>query len=212
MFESSLILLALKYNIDSQTFKCVCRAIFLVDRLPPKRTDEIYEKLIRIYQERGYKDPVLSLNYEVEKLRNKGMSREKAILNLYRAERKKLLVREDTEMFAEKRLKELEKELKDLRMSELNRAEDIESIKKYLAYTHRLTTSQVIARICFYVIGAALIVLSFFQFNALNIYATAASGFEWIFILDCFVTFSLGVAVIALGWVLESMARVRPVF
>ena len=183
-----------------------------MDRLPPTRTDDIYEKLVEIYRERGYKDPVLSLNYEVGKLRNKGISREKAILNLYKTERKKLLVREDTEIFAEKRLKELEKELRDLRMSELNRAEDIESIKKYLAYTHRLTTSQVIARICFYVIGAALIVSSFFQFNALNIYARAASGFEWVLILDCFVTFSLGVATIALGWVLESMARVRPVF
>jgi hypothetical protein len=183
-----------------------------VERLQPKRTDDIYEKLVEIYRERGYKDPVLSLNYEVEKLRNDGMSREKALLNLYKTERKKLLVRESAEVFAEKRLKELEKELKELRLSELNRAEDIESIKKYLAYTHRLTTGQVIARVCFYIMGAALIILSFFQFNALNVYTRVASGFEWVLVLDCFVTFSLGVATIALGWVLESMARVRPVF
>lgn len=180
--------------------------------MPSTRTEKMYEKLVEIYRERGHKDPVLSLNFEVEKLRNEGMSRERAISTLYRTEKSSLLRRNEGEVFAEKRIKELEKELKDLRMTELTRAEDIESIKKYLAYTHRLTTTQVIARICFYVIGAALIILSFFQFNALNIYAIAASGFEWVLILDCFVTFSLGVATIALGWVLESMARIRPVF
>ena len=180
--------------------------------MPSTRTKNMYDKLVEIYGERGHKDPVLSLNYDIEKLMNEGMSRDKAISALYSTEKDSFLKRKEEEVFAEKRIKELEKELKDLRMTELSRAEDIESIKKYLAYTHRLTTSQTIARICFYVIGAALIVLSFFQFNALNIYATAASGFEWVLILDCFVTFSLGVATIALGWVLESMARIRPVF
>lgn len=183
-----------------------------MDDMPSMRTDTMYDKLVEIYRERGYKDAVLSLNYDVEKLRNRGMTREKAISTLYDAEKRSLLLRKETEVFAEKRIKELEKELKELRMAELTRAEDIESIKKYLAYTHRLTTAQVIARICFYIIGAALVVLSFLQFNALNIYARAASGFEWVLILDCFVTFSLGIATIALGWVLESMARIRPVF
>jgi hypothetical protein len=180
--------------------------------MPSTRIEKMYEKLVEIYRERGHKDAVLSLNYDVEKLRSEGMSREKAISTLYTTERSRLLRRKEEEVFAEKRIRELEKELKDLRMTELTRAEDIESIKKYLAYTHRLTTSQVIARICFYVVGAALIILSFFQFNALNIYASAATGFEWVLVLDCFVTFSLGVATIALGWVLESMARIRPVF
>ena len=212
MSRNTLTFTALMYYIDSQTFKCVSGTVILVDELPQKRTDEIYEKLVEIFHERGYKDPVLSLNYEVEKLMSHGISREKAIRNLYKMESKKLLVRGDTEIFAERRLKELEQELKQLRISELNRAEDIESIKKYLAYTHRLTTGQVIARVCFYIIGAALIVLSFFQFNTYSLYVQTASGFEWVVMLDCFVTFSLGVATVALGWVLESMARVRPVF
>lgn len=179
--------------------------------MPSVRVDKMYKKLVEIYRERGYKDPELSLNYDVEKLRNEGLSREKAISNLYKKEKEEFLLREKAEIFAERRIKELEKELKELRMTELNRAEEIESIKKYLAYTHRLTTSQVIARICFYVIGAALVILSFMQYNAINVYARVQSGFEWVLILDCFVTFSLGIATIALGWVLESMARVRPV-
>lgn len=180
--------------------------------MSPAKTDKMYEELIEIYGERGHKNPGLSLNYNIERLRSEGKSREKAILALYKKEVKQLHLRKESEIFAEQRIKELEKELTELRIAVRNRAEEIESIKKYLAFTHRLTTSQVIARVCFYIIGATLIILSFFQYNALTIYIRAASGFEWVFILDCFVTLSLGIATIALGWVLESMARVRPVF
>lgn len=180
--------------------------------MSPAKADKTYEELIGIYRERGYKNPELSLNYNIEKLRNEGKSREKAILSLYRKELKQIRLRKETEVFAEKRIKELEKELNDLRISMRSRAEEAESIKKYLAYTHRLTTSQVIARVFFYIMGTALVILSFFQYHALTVYIRAASGFEWVFILDCIVTFSLGTSTIALGWVLESMARARPVF
>jgi len=176
------------------------------------KTEKMYEELIEVYKKMGYANPELSLNYDIEKLSNEGKSREKAILTLYKKETKHSRLRKEMETFAERRLKDLEKELEELRTSARNRAEEVESIKKYLAYTHRLTTSQVIARVCFYIIGVALVILSVFQYNALTFYFRVASGFEWIFILDCFVTFTLGVAIIALGWVLESMARVRPVF
>lgn len=186
--------------------------VFFVNKMSSPKTEKMYEELIEIYKRMGYANPELSLNYDIEKLGNKGKSREKAILTLYKKETKHSRLRKEMETFAERRLKDLEKELEELRTSTRNRAEEVESIKKYLAYTHRLTTSQVIARVCFYIIGAALVILSVFQYNALTLYFQVASGFEWIFILDCFVTFSLGIATIALGWVLESMARVRPVF
>ncbi|MGB9134437.1 MAG: hypothetical protein WCC63_02460, partial [Candidatus Bathyarchaeia archaeon] len=94
--------------------------------MPSTRTEKMYERLVEIYGERGHKDPVLSLNYDVEKLRNEGMSREKAVSTLYGTEKSSLLMRREGEVFAEKRIKELEKELKELRMAELTRAEDIE--------------------------------------------------------------------------------------
>ncbi len=176
------------------------------------KADRIYEKLLEVYRERGYRNPKLSLNYDIEQLRSEGRSREKAIMALHRKELKQIRLREKERLLTERRLKELEKELNALRMSVRNRADEVESIKKYLAYTHRFTTGQVIARVLFYIIGAALIVLSFFQYHTLTVSIAVASGFEWIFILDCFVTLSLGIATIALGWVLESMARSRPVF
>ncbi|MCW4052552.1 MAG: hypothetical protein NWE78_05005 [Candidatus Bathyarchaeota archaeon] len=175
------------------------------------KTNEMYEKLLEIFAGRGHRDPTLSLNYEIEQLSKEGKTREKAILTLYRGEMAKIRAGDETRATAERRLKELEKELDELRNSVRNRADEVESIKKYLAYTHRLTTTQGIARILFYVVGALLIVLSFLQYNALTVYIRIQSGLEWVYILDCFVTFSLGLATIALGWVLESMARSRPV-
>lgn len=189
----------------------LARFVFLVDPVSSK-ADRMYEELLRMYKESGYRDAALSLNYDIEKLRSKGKSREKAILAIYQREVKQIRLRKRAEIVAERRLKELQEELESLRNSVRNRADEVESIKKYLAYTHRLTTSQAIARGLFYIIGVALVILSFFQYHALTVYITAASGFEWVFILDCFVTFSLGIATIALGWVLESMARSRPVF
>jgi len=186
--------------------------VFLVKIMSSSKTEKMYEELIEIYKERGYKNPELSLNYSIEKLRSEGKTRETAILTIYKKEVEQIRRRKETDVFIEQRLKELEKELKELRISLRNRAEEAESIKKYLAYTHRFTTGQLIARICFYIIGAALVILSFFQYNATTIYIRVASGFEWILILDWFITFSLGVTIIALGWVLESMARARPVF
>ncbi len=171
----------------------------------------MYDKLLQIYQEAGYKNPKLSLNYDIEKLRSEGLNRKKAILSLYEEKTKQIPFTEEAKILAERRIGELEKELDELRMSLRNRAEEVESIKKYLAYTHRLTSGQVLARVCFYIIGTALVILSFFQYNALTIYFRAASGMEWIYILDSVITLSLGVVAIALGWVLESMARVKPV-
>ena len=184
----------------------------LVDSMPSKKVNERYEDLLQIYRDRGYRNPALSLNYDVEKLRSEGKTRDEAILALHDRELKQVHIQKEAQRFAQQRLKELQKELEDLRNSVRNRADEVESIKKYLAYTHRLTTSQVIARVLFYVMGAALVILSFFQYHTLTTYIVAASGYEWVFILDCFVTFSLGLATIALGWVLESMARSRPVF
>jgi len=172
----------------------------------------MYEKLMEIYAGRGYRNPKLSLSYDLEQLMAQGKNRQKSILTLYRKEMGKNRKGKEMEPIAERRLKELEQELEELRDSVRNRADEVESIKKYLAYTHRLTTSQGVARIMFYIVGVLLVVLSFFQYNALTIYIRAQSGLEWVFILDCFVTFGLGIATIALGWVLETMARSRPVF
>jgi hypothetical protein len=173
----------------------------------------MYEKLMEIYEERGYRNPKLSLSYDIEQLMTQGKNRQKAILTLYRKEMgKDDKNNERAESIAERRIKELEQELEELRDSVRNRADEVESIKKYLAYTHRLTTGQGIARIIFYLVGVLLVVLSFFQYNALTIYIRAQAGLEWVFILDCFVTFGLGIATIALGWVMETMARSRPVF
>lgn len=185
--------------------------VFFVDPMPVSKTDEMYEKLLEIFAGRGYRDPKLSLSYEIEQLTKEGKTREKAILSLYRREMANVRPGGGTRAMAERRLVELEKELEELRNSVRNRADEVESIKKYLAYTHRLTTTQGIARILFYIVGALLIVLSFFQYNALTVYVRAQEGLEWVFMLDCFVTFSLGIATIAIGWVLESMARSRPV-
>lgn len=186
--------------------------VFFVNSMPSANTEEMYNKLLQIYKKNGYKNPKLSLNFDIEKLRNGGLDRKKAILNLYEKKVKQTPFTEEAKIQAERRIGELERELDELRLSLRNRAEEVESIKKYLAYTHRLTGGQVIARVCFYIIGAALVVLSLFQYNALTVYFQAASGLEWIFVLDSFITLSLGVVAIALGWVLESMARVKPVF
>jgi hypothetical protein len=174
--------------------------------------DDTYKQLLALYRERGYKNPALLLNYDIEQLRTAGHSRAAAIRMLYRRETTQRRARNGAEVFAERRIKELEQELNELRASLRSRAEEAESIKKYLAYTHRLTTGQTVARVYFYLIGAVLVILSFFQYNALTVYIQVASGVAWVFLLDCVVTFSLGVSTIALGWVLESMARVRPVF
>lgn len=167
---------------------------------------------MEIYEGRGYRNPKLSLSYDIEQLMTQGKNRQKAILTLYRKEMGKDDKNNEMESIAERRIKELEQELEELRDSVRNRADEVESIKKYLAYTHRLTTGQGIARIIFYLVGVMLVVLSFFQYNALTIYIRAQAGLEWVFILDCFVTFGLGIATIALGWVMETMARSRPVF
>jgi len=177
-----------------------------------RKADRIYNELLELYKKKGFRNPKLSLHYDIERRRSEGKSREEAIENLYKEVEKQIRLQAENTALAERRLKELESELNELRTSIRNRAEEMESIKKYLAYTHRFTTSQVIARIFFYLLGAALIILSFFQYHALTVYIIAASGFEWVFILDCVVTLSLGIAAIALGWVLESMARSRPVF
>lgn len=199
--------------MEFQTFKCNCTLYFLWDTMPARKADDKYEKLLEIYRQRGLRQPKLSLNYDIEKMRSEeGKNRDKAISTLYRREAKQLRLRQESVVKAERRIMELEKELDELRTSMRNRADETESIKKYLAYTHRLTTSQVIARIVFYVMGAALVILSFFQYQALTVYFIAASGFAWIFVLDAFVTLSLGLSTIALGWVLESMARSKPVF
>gem|GEM_PF-5748856 len=180
--------------------------------MPSANTEEMYDKLLQLYKESGYKNPKLSLNFDIEKLRSEGLSRKKAIAGLYEEKVRQIPFTEEAKILAERRIGELERELDELRLSLRNRAEEIESIKKYMAYTHRLTSGQVIARICFYIIGTALIILSFFQYNALTVYFQTASGLEWIFVLDSFITLGLGVVAIALGWVLESMARVKPVF
>ena len=185
--------------------------VFFVNSMPSANTKEMYDKLLQIYQEARYKNPKLSLNYDIEKLRSEGLNRKKAILSLYEEKTKQIPFTEEAKILAERRIGELEKELDELRMSLRNRAEEVESIKKYLAYTHRLTSGQVLARVCFYIIGTALVILSFFQYNTLSIYFRVASGLEWMLVLDSFITLSLGVVAIALGWVLESMARVRPV-
>lgn len=177
-----------------------------------RKADKIYDELLELYKKKGLRNPKLSLHYDIERQRREGKNREKAIETLYKEVEKQIHLQVEDIELAERRLKELEGELNELRTSLRNRAEEMESIKKYLAYTHRLTTSQVIARIFFYLLGAALIILSFFQYHALTVYIRAASGFEWVFILDCVVTLSLGISTIALGWVLESMARSRPVF
>lgn len=182
-----------------------------MDLMSNPKTNEMYEKLLEIFAGRGHRDPKLSLSYEIEQLSKEGTTREKAIGAIYRREMAKIRLGDDTRATAERRLKDLEKELEELRNSVRNRADEVESIKKYLAYTHRLTTAQGIARILFYIVGALLIVLSFLQYNALTVYIRMQAGLEWVFILDCFVTFSLGTATIAIGWVLESMARSRPV-
>jgi len=186
--------------------------VFFVNSMPSANTEEMYDKLLQLYKESGYKNPKLSLNFDIEKLRSEGLSRKKAIAGLYEEKVRQIPFTEEAKILAERRIGELERELDELRLSLRNRAEEIESIKKYMAYTHRLTSGQVIARICFYIIGTALIILSFFQYNALTVYFQTASGLEWIFVLDSFITLGLGVVAIALGWVLESMARVKPVF
>lgn len=180
--------------------------------MPSANTGEMYDKLLQIYKESGYKNPKLSLSFNIEKLRSEGLSRKKAILRLYEEKVRQIPFTEEAKILAEQRIGELERELGDLRLSLRNRAEEVESIKKYLAYTHRLTSGQIMARVGFYIIGAALVIMSFFQYNALTVYFHTASGLEWIFVLDSFITLSLGVVAIALGWVLESMARVKPVF
>jgi predicted RNase H-like nuclease (RuvC/YqgF family) len=181
--------------------------------MPSRKADDKYEKLLEIYKQRGFRQPKLSLNYDIEQMRSEeGKNREKAISTLYRREVRQLHLRQESLAKAERRIIQLEKELEELRTSMRNRTDEMESIKKYLAYTHRLTTSQVIARIIFYAMGATLVILSFFQYQALTVYMRAASGFEWVFVLDAFVTLSLGISTIALGWVLESMARSKPVF
>lgn len=177
-----------------------------------RRAERIYNELLALYTKKGFRNPKLSLNYDIERQRREGKSREEAIKTLYREVEKQIHLQAEDTLLAERRLKELESELNELRTSLRNRAEEMESIKKYLAYTHRLTTSQVIARVFFYFLGAVLIIMSFFQYHALTTYIRAASGFGWVFILDCIVTLSLGISAIALGWVLESMARSRPVF
>jgi hypothetical protein len=186
--------------------------VSLGNSMPPAKREELYAKLLQMYRDGGHKDPKLALNYDIEKLRGEGLDRKKAIITLYEEKLKQVLFSEEAKIIAERRIGELESELNELRVSLRNRAEEVESIKKYLAYTHRLTTSQTLARVCFYVIGAALVILSIFQYNTLTIYVSAASGSEWIFVLDSFITLCLGVVTIALGWVLESMARVNPVF
>jgi VIT1/CCC1 family predicted Fe2+/Mn2+ transporter len=180
--------------------------------MPSARTDKMYKELLEIYRESKYSNPELSLNYDIETLIGEGKSRERAILAIYRRMTKRLGLSKEAETYAERRMKELEKELNELRLSARSHAEEVEAIKKYLAYTHRLTTSQTLGRICFYLIGAALVILSFFQYRAVTIYIRVATGFEWVWILNCFVTLILGIATIALGWVLESMARVNPTF
>lgn len=186
--------------------------VFFVNSMPSANTEEMYDKLLQLYKESGYKNPKLSLNFDIEKLRSEGLGRKKAIAGLYEEKMRQIPFTEEAKILAERRIGDLERELDELRLSMRNRAEEIESIKKYMAYTHRLTSGQVMARICFYIIGTALIILSFFQYNALTVYFQAASGLEWIFVLDSFITLGLGVVAIALGWVLESMARVKPVF
>ncbi len=186
--------------------------VFSGNLMPSKKSEELYTELLRIYRNSVRKDPKLALNYDIEKLRGEGLDRTKAIITLYEEKMKQVPFSEEAKILAERRIGELESELSELRISIRNRADEVESIKKYLAYTHRLTTSQTLARVCFYIIGAALVILSLFQYNALTVYFTAASGLEWIFVLDSFITLCLGVVAIALGWVLESMARVRPVF
>ncbi len=180
--------------------------------MPSANLEEMYDKLLQLYKESGYKNPKLSLNFDIEKLKSEGLGRKKAIAGLYEEKMRQIPFTEEAKILAERRIGDLERELDELRLSMRNRAEEIESIKKYMAYTHRLTSGQVMARICFYIIGTALIILSFFQYNALTVYFQAASGLEWIFVLDSFITLGLGVVAIALGWVLESMARVKPVF
>lgn len=186
--------------------------VFFVNSMPSANTEEMYDKLLQIYKESGYRNPKLSLNLDIEKVRSEGLGRKKAILRLYEEKIRQIPFTEEAKILAERRIGELERELDELRLSLRNRAEEVESIKKYLAYTHRLTSGQVMARVCFYIIGTALVILSLFQYNALTVYFHVASGLEWIFVLDSFITLSLGVVAIALGWVLESMARVKPVF
>jgi hypothetical protein len=178
--------------------------------MPLTDVDKMYKELIGLYEERGYANPELSLNHDIEKLRSQGKSRDRAITMLHKKMKKQLNLRREADAFTEKRVKELEKELSEMRTSIRQRAEEIESIKKYLAYTHRLTTSQYFARIGFYVLGAALVILSLFQYRYVVTYIEAPTGGGWVWILNCFVTFVLGISTVTIGWVLESMARSRP--
>jgi len=66
--------------------------------------DEIYTRLLKTYEEEGYVNPKVALNYHVMELMEEGKTREAAILQLYRNPEERERLEKRKEMLEKKRL------------------------------------------------------------------------------------------------------------
>jgi len=72
---------------------------------------DTYEKLLEVYSHK-YRNPKAALNYQIDELMSQGKTREEAIAAIYEREKGP----EDKQTSLEKRVKQLESELNELKM------------------------------------------------------------------------------------------------